>query len=153
VLWSVVDVPGLHAHALRAPASGERERESVVEIDLEWVDLCAPESPLMETAVAGRVSRVRPPRPASESNRVSFSQDVTQSSSSGWLASSLIESSVWSSPPAPLMDLNTPVPRSRSIQVSYPSLSRLFNMHFYLVIWENSQPWILVSQWSAVNNH
>ncbi|KAG0582423.1 hypothetical protein M758_3G057800 [Ceratodon purpureus] len=79
----------------------------------------------METAVAGRVSRVRPPRPASDSTRATFSQNVIQSSSNGWLASSLIESSVWSSPPAPLMDLNTPVPRSRYIQV--PHVRQLCN--------------------------
>lgn len=77
----------------------------------------------METAVAGRVSRVRPPRPASEStgfSSLSQQQILTQQSSSkGWLAASLIESNVWSSPPSPLMDLNMPVPRSRSIQVSF----------------------------------
>lgn len=78
--------------------------------------------------MAGRVSRVRPPRPASVSatNGFPFSQQsVSQSSSSGWLAASLIESNVWSSPPSPLMDLNMPVPRSRFIQV--PHVRQLCN--------------------------
>ena len=94
-------------------------------IDLEWIDLFIPESQKMETSVAGRNSRVRPPRPAFESNGFACSQSVTQtqqhqqSSSNGWVATSLIESSVWSSPPSPLMDLSTPVPRSRSIQVPH----------------------------------
>jgi len=85
----------------------------------------------METSVAGRNSRVRPPRPVFESNGFACSQSVTQtqqhqqSSSNGWVATSLIESSVWSSPPSPLMDLSTPVPRSRSIQV--PHIRQLCN--------------------------
>jgi hypothetical protein len=104
-------------------------RKESVEIDSEWTALFVTEEPPpMETAVAGRVSRVRPPRPVSESaaNGFSFSQQsVTQSSSNGWLAASLIESNVWSSPPSPLMDLSMPVPRSRSIQV--PHVRQLCN--------------------------
>nr|PNR30340.1 hypothetical protein PHYPA_026656 [Physcomitrium patens] len=72
----------------------------------------------MEIAVAGRTSsRVRPPRPALESSKFSYSsQGVSQSSSCGWVASSLIGSNVCITPSTPLMDLSLPVPRSRSIQ-------------------------------------
>lgn len=74
---------------------------------------------VMEIAVAGRTSsRVRPPRPALESSKFSYSsQGVSQSSSCGWVASSLIGSNVCITPSTPLMDLSLPVPRSRSIQV------------------------------------
>ncbi|XP_024403500.1 guanylyl cyclase 1 [Physcomitrium patens] len=80
----------------------------------------------MEIAVAGRATRVRPPRPAPETNGLSSSsQSVSHSGSSGWVAASLIESNVWSTPPTPLMDLSTPVPRTRSIQV--PHVRQLCN--------------------------
>ncbi len=88
------------------------------------VELLVPEVQIMEPAVAGRASRVRTPCPVFGSNGYSQNQSLTDSASKGWVAASLIESKVWSSPPSPLMDLSMPVPRARFIPVKRdPSVS------------------------------
>ncbi|KAH9539854.1 hypothetical protein CY35_15G078800 [Sphagnum magellanicum] len=79
----------------------------------------------MEPAVAGRASRVRTPCPVFGSNGYSQNQSLTDNASKGWVAASLIESKVWSSPPSPLMDLSMPVPRARFIPV--PHVRQLCN--------------------------